>query len=158
MQLDRQTGATDLVQQRVETVEAGLGGELDLVSVAAHSGEEASDLGKRCASGPLNASKGLAILRQRIRELVLTAPTRRTITPDGVGDDVEELTGDARALLRNSDACGRLAVVLSLGRTFLPPLRPARSALGERSPRPSRGNEPEGDEDEAADGQYTKVL
>jgi hypothetical protein len=71
---DRQPGATDLFQQRVEAVEARLGPEFDAVAVAAHRPEEAAHLGERGAAGLLDAPKGILVLLERLRELVPDGP------------------------------------------------------------------------------------
>ena len=114
MQPDGQAGAADLVQQRVEAVEAGLGHELDLVALAAHGAEETPHLGERRAPGPLDALERLAVLGERIGELVPDGADLEHHHADRVGDDVVELARDARALLGHRDACGRLALALGL--------------------------------------------
>ena len=119
MQLDGQAGAADLVQQRVEAVEAGLRRELDVVAVAAHGAEEAAHLGERSAAGALDAPERIAVLRERIGELVPDGADLEHHHADRVGDDVVELARDPRALLGHGDACGRLALALGLGRAFL---------------------------------------
>ena len=128
MQLDGQAGAADLVEQRVEAVEARLRHELGFVPFAAHRGEKTAHLGKRCPAGPLDAPERIAVLGHCIGELVPDGADLEHHHADGVGDDVVELARDPRALLRHRDACGRLALALGLRRAHLPPLRPARHA------------------------------
>ena len=71
---------------------------------------------------------------------------------DGVGDDVVELAGDPRALLRNRDTRGRLALALGPDRALFRRF----GLLGPLTQGPARDpgdHEPEGDEYEVADWQ-----
>ena len=120
VQPDGQAGAADLVQQRVEAVEARLGHELDLVLLAAHGGQQAAHLGERRPAGPLDAPERVAVLGQRVGKLVPDRAHLEHHHADRVGDDVVELAGDPRALLGHRDARRRLAL----------PLRPDRADLG----------------------------
>ena len=66
---------------------------------------------------------------------------------DGVGDDVVQLARDARALLRDGDAGGRLALVLGHSRAFLRRLR-LRSPLAHGEAGEPGDHEEQRDEDE----------
>ena len=114
--------------ERVETVKARLWAELDFVAVAPHGAEEAPHLGERCPPGPLDAPERVAILGHRVGKLVPDGADLEHHDAHGVGDDVVELAGDPRALLRHRDACRRLALALGPGRAHLPPPRPALRA------------------------------
>ena len=116
VQPDRKPGAADVVQQRVEPVDARLGRELEAVAVATHRPEEAAHLGKRCAAGPLDAPEGIPVLLEHLRELVPDGADLEHHHAHGVSDDVVELPRDPRTLLCHRDACGRLALALGLGR------------------------------------------
>ena len=59
-------GAADLLEQRVEAVEAGLRRELGVVAVAAHRAEQAAHLRERRAAGLLDALERLAVLGERL--------------------------------------------------------------------------------------------
>ena len=110
MQSHRQPGASDVVHQRVEGVEARLGAELDVVAVAAHRAEQAAHLGERCAAGLLDAPERVPVLGQRVGELVPDGADLEHHHAHGVGDDVVELAGDPRALLGHRDARRRLSL------------------------------------------------
>ena len=118
VQLDGQAGAADLVEQRVEAVEARLGRELDVVPVAAHRAEETAHLGERRAAGLLDAPERIAVLGRRIGKLVPDGADLEHHHADGVGDDVVELARDPRTLLRHRDACRRLALALGVRRAL----------------------------------------
>ena len=60
----------------------------------------------------------VAVLGERVRELVPDGADLEHHHADGVGDDVVELACDPRALLRHRDARRRLALALGLGRAF----------------------------------------
>ena len=157
MQLDGQAGAADLVEQRVEAVEAGLGHELGFVPFAAHGGEETAHLGERCPAGPLDASERIAVLGHRVGELVPDGADLEHHHADGVGDDVVELAGDPRALLCHRDACGRLALALGLGGALFRRFG-LLGTLTQGVARDPGDHEPEGNEDEVADWRGPGML
>ena len=109
-----QARPADLREQGVEAVEAGLGDELELVAVAAHGPEESAHLGERCAPGLLDALERVAVLCERGGKLVPHGADLEHHHAHRVGDDVVELARDARALLRDGDAGGGLALPLGL--------------------------------------------
>jgi hypothetical protein len=115
VQLDGEPGAADLVQERVEAVEAGLRRELRLLAVAAHRGQQAPHLGERHAAGTLDAGERIAVLRERVGELVPDGADLEDHHAHCVGDDVVELACDPRALLRHRDAGRGFALALRLG-------------------------------------------
>ena len=157
MQFDGQSGAADLLQQRVEAIQAGLGHEIDLVSIPAHGAEEAPHLGKRCAPRPLDASERVAVLGQRIGELVPDGAHLEHHHADRVSDDVVELARDPRALLCHRDACGSLALALGPGGTLFCRFG-LLGTLTQRIARDPGDHEPEGDEDEVADWRGPGML
>ena len=111
--------ACDLLEQRVEPAEAGLGRELELVVVAAQRPEQEAHLGERGAAGLLDAAQRIRLLAERRGKLVPDSADLEHHHADRVGDDVVELAGDPRALLRDGDARSRLAIPLGLCRTCL---------------------------------------
>jgi hypothetical protein len=111
-------GAADRFQQVVEAVETWLGCQFGRFAVVAHGAEEAAHLGERRTAGLLDVSERIAVLLERLRQLVPDGADLKDHHADGVGDDVVELTRDARALLGNCEACSRLALALGLGRAF----------------------------------------
>ena len=68
---------------------------------------------------------------------------------DGVGDDVVELTGDPRALLRHRDACGRLPLAFCLRCSLFRRFSLLRT-LTQGVARDPGDHVPEGNEDEVA--------
>ena len=149
MQLDGQARAADLVEQRVEAVEAGLRQELGLVPFAAHGGQETAHLGERGPAGSLDALERIAVLGRRIGEVVPDGADLEHHHADGVGDDVVELAGDPRALLCHRDACCRLTLALGVGRAFFRRFRLLRT-FTQGVARDPGDHEPEGNEDEIA--------
>ena len=149
VQLDGQPGAADLVQQRVEAVEAGLRPELHFVPVVSHRGQEASHLGERRAAGALDAPERFAVLVERVGELVPDGADLEHHHADGVRDDVVELACDPRALLRDRDAGRCLALALGLDRALLRRLG-LLGALTQGVAGEPGHHEPERDEDEVA--------
>ena len=144
-----QSGPADLVEQRVEPIEARLGDELGLVAFAAHGREQAPHLGKCGPARLLDSSERLAVLRQRIGELVPDGAHLEHHHADGVGDDVVELAGDPRTLLGHGDACRRLALALGLDRAGLGRLGLALPFAESEAGEPGDA-EQERDEDELA--------
>ena len=86
--------------------------------VAAHGGEETAHLGKRRAAGLLDAPERVAVLGQRVGELVPDGADLEHHHADGVGDDVVELARDPRALLCDCDARRCVPLPLGLGRAY----------------------------------------
>ena len=105
------------------------------------------------APGPLDASERIAVLGQRVRELVPDGADLEHHHADGVGDDVVELAGDPCTLLCHRDACGRLALALGLGRALFRRFG-LLGTLTQGVARDPGDHEPEGNEDEVADWQW----
>ena len=149
VQPDGKAGAADLLQQRVEAVEARLGRELDVVAVAAHRAEQAAHLGERRAAGLLDAVERIRVLGERLGKLVPDGADLEHHHADGVGDDVVELARDPRALLGDGDARRRLALPLGLRRACLRGLG-LLGALAQGEAGEPADREQERDEDELA--------
>ena len=134
-----QAGAAELVEQRVEAVEAGLRREVEVVAVAAHRAEQPPHVGERGAAGLLDAAERLAVLGLRRGQVVADGADLEHDHADRVGDDVVQLAGDPRALLGHRDAGRRLALALGVARALLRRLglldraRAARSRRARRS-------------------------
>jgi hypothetical protein len=118
VQPDWKPGAAHLFQQRVEPVDTRMGREFEAIAVAAHRPEQAAHLGKGSAAGLLDASKGIPVLREHIRELVPNGADLEHHDADGVSDDVVELARDPRPLLGDRDARRCLPLLLGLGRAY----------------------------------------
>ena len=149
VELDRKPGAAYVLQQRVEPVHARMGCELEAVAVATHRPEEAAHLGKRPATGPLDALEGIPVLREHLRELVPDRPDLEHHDAHGVSDDVVELPRDPCPLLRDRDARGRLALALGLSRAYFGCFG-LLGPLAQGVARDPSDHEPEGNEDELA--------
>ena len=149
VQLDGQPGAADLVEQRVEAVKPGLRHKLRFLTVASHRGQKASHLGQRHAPGALHALERIAVLVERLGQLVPDGADLEHHHADGVGDDVVELARDPRALLRHRDARCCLTLALGPDRTFLGCLGLV-GALAQGVAGEPGDDEPKGDEDELA--------
>ena len=119
MQPDGQARSADLVGERVETVESGLRGELEVVAVAAHRAEQAAHLGERAAAGALDAVERLRVLGQLAGQLVADGADLEHHHAHRVRDDVVQLARDPGALLGHGDACRRVALALGRGRALL---------------------------------------
>src|SRR6478672_9347029 len=70
MELDWQAGAADLLDERIEAVEAGLRRQLCAFSLAAHDRQKTAHLRQRTATGVLDALERVTVLCQVIRQLV----------------------------------------------------------------------------------------
>ena len=149
VQLDGQPGAADLVQQRVEAVQPGLRHELHFLTVASHRRQEASHLGQGHAPGALDALERIAVLVERIGQLVPDGADLEHHHADCVGDDVVELARDPRALLRHRDPRCCLTVAFGPDRAFLGGLGLV-GALTQGVAGEPGDDEPKGDEDEVA--------
>ena len=99
--------------------------------------EEPAHLGERRAPGLLDAPERLAVLGERVGELVPDGADLEHHHADRVGDDVVELARDPRALLRDGDARRRLALALGLDRALLRRLG-LLGALAQRDSRRAR--------------------
>lgn len=150
VQLDGQAGPADLVQQGAEGVEAGLGHQVDAVLVAVHGGQQAAHLGQRGAPGLLDAGERIAVLGERVGELVPDRTDLEHHHADGVGDDVVELTRDPRPFLGHRDSRGRVPLPLGLGRAHLRHLN-LLGPFPHGETREPADPEQERDEDELAD-------
>ena len=150
MQPDRQAGAADLLQQRVEAVEARLGRELEVVAVAAHRAEQAAHLGERRAAGLLDAL-GARPRRPRASSgsLCRTAPTWSTITLTAWAT----MSWSSRAIRARSSATAMRAAASrsrsALGRALLRRLG-LLGPLAQREAGEPADREQERDEDELA--------
>ena len=119
MQLDGKAGAPDLLQQRVEAVEARLWHELGFVAVAAHGRQQLAHLGERRPTCPLDIPERIAVLRQRIGEFVPDGADLKHHHAHGVGDDVVELARDPGSFLGHRDPCRRVSLPLGQGGAHL---------------------------------------
>ena len=115
----------------------GWGPSSSLLVLAAHRAEQAAHLGERGAAGPLDALQRLAVLGLRLGELVPDRADLEHHHADGVGDDVVELAGDARALLGDGDARRGVPLALGLCRALLGGLG-LLGALAQREARRAR--------------------
>ena len=116
----------------------GWGTSSTLVAVAAHRGEQAAHLGQRRAPGLLDAAERVAVLAERVGELVPDGADLQHHHADGVGDDVVELARDPRTLLGHRDPRGRVPLPLGLGRAHLRRLGLLGPLAERQSPRASR--------------------
>ena len=117
MQPHRESGASDVLQQRVKTVEPRLGSELGAFSVFTHRVQQMTHLCQCVAPRLLNARQGFAILGQRGGEPMPDGPDLEHHHADGVGDDVVQLARDPGPLLGHRDARGCVPRPFGLGRT-----------------------------------------
>ena len=107
----RQPGAADLVDQRVEVAEAGLGDELGVVVGLAHRAQEVAHLGEGGTPGLLDAEQGAACRRPaRPGRLWRTAPTCSTITLT----EWATMSCSSRAIRARSSATAMRAAVSAL--------------------------------------------
>ena len=163
VQSHRKARRVDVVDERVEGLEARLGAELDAVPVAAHRAEQEAHLGQRRAAGLLDSPERVPVLDESPRELVPDGADLEHHHAHRVGDDVVELARDPRALLGDRDPCGGFSLAFREGRAHLRrlalPLREGRAHLrrlglfGTRAQGVSGDpgdHEPEGNEDEVA--------
>ena len=119
MQSHGKAGAADVFDERVEGIEAGLGAELEAVSVAAHRSEQAAHLGERGAAGLLDAPERVPVLLERCGKLVSDGADLKHHHAHGVGDDVVELARDPGSLLGHRDPSGGFSLALGEGRAHL---------------------------------------
>ena len=73
--------------------------------------------------GLLDAAERIAVLGERVGELVPDRADLEHHHADGVGDDVVQLARDPRTLLRHRDPRGRVPLPFGLGRAQLRRLR-----------------------------------
>ena len=147
VQLDRQPGPADLVQQRVDAVEAGLRHELGLFPFAAHRGEQAAHLGECGTACALDVRERPALLAQLVGKLMPDGAHLEHHHAHRVGDDVVEFARDPCTLLRDRDSCGRLALAFGLRRAGLGRLRLLRT-VAEDKPRGPADAEVDRDDDQ----------
>ena len=152
-----QARSADLVGERVETVEAGLRGELEVVAVAAHRAEQAAHLGERAAAGALDAAQCFGILGQLVGQLVADGADLEHHHAHRVRDDVVQLARDPGALLGHGDACRRVALALGRGRALLGRLG-LLGALVDGEPAQPADREQQRDEEELAGAVHGLVL
>ena len=119
LQPHRKARAPELLDQRVEAVEARMRGALGVLTVASHRAEQAAHLAQCRAAGLLDAPERLAVPLELVREVVPDGADLKHHHADGVRDDVVELARDARALLGDCDTRRGLALPLRLRRTQL---------------------------------------
>jgi hypothetical protein len=100
-----------------------------------------------CSTGPLDAPERIAVLGERIGELVPDGADPEHHHAYGVGDDVVQLAGDPRALLGHCDACRCLPLPLGQGRAYFRRLG-LLGTLAQSKARDPADRELERDEDE----------
>ena len=149
VELDGKAGAPKGLQQRVEAAEAGLRSQLHVLGPLAHGAEEAAHLAERVAAGLLDARERLPVPLQLGRQLVPHGPDLEHHDADGVRDDVVQLAGDPRALLRDGDTGRRLALPLRVIGTRLRHLG-VHGALAQGQATEPRDREESRREDEVA--------
>ena len=88
VKLDWEAGAAELVEQRVEAVEARLGAERDAVAFAAHRAEQAAHLRQCRAAGLLDAPQCLPVLGVRFGQPVADCAYLEHHHAHRVSDDV----------------------------------------------------------------------
>jgi hypothetical protein len=147
VELDGKARARDFLEERVETVEAWLWHERDLVTVVAHRPEETTHLGERSATGPLDASQSLAVVGELFGELVPDSPDLEHHHADRVRHDVVELARDPRPLLGHGEACSGLPFPLGPHGTCLRRLGLLRSRAQSEAHGPG-DSELDGNQDE----------
>ena len=98
----------------------------------------------------LDACERIAVLGERVGELVPDRADLEHHHADGVGDDVVEFARDSRALLCHRDPGGRVPLPLGLGRAYLRRLS-LLGTLAHGKAREPADPEQERDEDELAD-------
>src|SRR5919201_4775307 len=156
-ELDRKPRFACLLDELVEVLEARLRGEGGGLFGPAEDADHPAHLRERLAAGLLDDQQGLTLLLLVRPE---QPPRRRSLHghhADAVADDVVQLAGDPRALVRHCQTSPFLALALGPGRP-LPRLVRLVELAAEREPdRPGDG-EDEAREDEVAEAALRVVV
>ena len=157
VELHGQARSADLVQQRLDPVEAGLGRQVDPFAVLAQRAEQVAHLRERRAARLLDVLERLTVRCARVGEPVPDGAHLEHHHADGVGDDVVQLAGDPRALFGDSDAARGVPLALGLRRAALRRLG-LLGSLAQREAREPADREQGREEDELAGGMAGVVV
>src|SRR5437763_3147952 len=156
-QLDRKPSVACMLDELVEVLEARLRGEGRRLFGPAKDADHPPHLRERLAAGLLDDQQGLTLLLLVRPE---QPPRRRGLHghhADAVADDVMQLAGDPRALVRHRQASPFLPLALGAGRPLSGHIRLVELAA-EREPDRPGNREDEAREDEVAEAALGVVV